>query len=101
MGETTIFVEMTAKATNTTTDSPNTGLGELAAVFWCVSCVFLCVAVVNIFGNGLVIYAACGNRNTGRLRYLDDVIKSLAVSDMLFGILGCPLFVYANYLGRC
>ena len=95
-----IFAEITAEGNNTTTHNLDTGPGELTTLFWCMAVFYLCVAVIPIFGNGLVIYVAYGNRNLGPLRYLDDVIKSLAVNDMLFGLLGCPLMVYASFLGR-
>ena len=55
------------------------------AFFGVLVAVYLCIAAVAVVGNALVLYAAYGNRNTGRLRYLDEAIKSLAVTDMLFG----------------
>ena len=51
------------------------------------------VAMVAIMGNGLVLYAAYGKRNSmkfSRLRDLDIVIKSLAVTDLLIGLVGIP-----------
>ena len=51
------------------------------------------VAMVAIMGNGLVLYAAYGKRNSmkfSRLQDLDIVIKSLAVTDLLIGLVGIP-----------
>ena len=59
-------------------------------VVWATNAVYLCIAVVAVIGNGLVIYAAYGNKNTGRLSSLDDVVKSLALADMIFGLVGIP-----------
>ena len=59
---------------------------------------FLSLTVLNSFvavlGNGLVIYAGLRYRNDGRLRYLDGVVKSLALTDLLYASLG----VFANYI---
>ena len=48
------------------------------------------VGILAVLGNGLVLYAAYGNRNNGRLNYLDSVIKSLAVNDLIYGLIGTP-----------
>ena len=94
-----------------TTNSPNT-LGYSEGVtsspemdydkglFWASVAFYVCISLVTVIGNGLVIYAAYGNRNTGRLRYLDDVIKSLAVADMLFGLIGTPFILISSYMGE-
>ena len=62
--------------------------------FW----IFLSLTIVNsaiaIIGNGLVIYAGMRYRNDGRLRYLDGVVKSLALTDLMYASFG----VFANYI---
>ena len=67
--------------------------------FVVLTIVYLCIAVLAVIGNSLVLYSAYGNKNRGRLRYLDDVVKSLAVADMLFGLVGVPCRIYGDYLG--
>ena len=67
------------------------------ALFWVSVVAYLCISVLAVAGNGLVIYAAYGNKNTGPLRYLDDTVKSLAVADMLFGFIGTPLIIVNAY----
>ena len=67
------------------------------ALIWGTGIVYLCIAVMAVIGNGLVLYAAYGKRNTGRLRHLDGVVKSLAVADMLFGLIGVPCKLTADY----
>ena len=66
-------------------------------IFWAWVVVYLCIGLVAIFGNGTVLYAAHGARNTGRLRYIDDSIKSLAVADLLFGLFAVPSRIILNY----
>ena len=61
---------------------------------------YLCIAFVCIVGNALVIYASYGNNNRGPLRYLDDLVKSLAVTDLLFGLFGVPCVIYLSYLSE-
>ena len=65
--------------------------------FWGFNVIYLSVALVATVGNGLVLYAAYKNRNHGPLKVLDNVIKSLAISDMLFGLVGMP----CRIIGMC
>ena len=51
------------------------------------------IAIIAIMGNGLVLYASYGKQNSMKfsvLRDLDIVIKSLAVTDLLIGLVGMP-----------
>ena len=58
----------------------------------------LLTAIVAIVGNGLVLYAAYGKKSLLRvkaLRSLDIVIKSLAVTDLMVGLIGIPCRIIA------
>ena len=67
-----------------------------------LSAVYLCIALVAAVGNGLVLYISCENRNNGPLRNFDSAIRSLAVADMLYGLIGMPCRVINNYFeGMC
>ena len=58
----------------------------------------LLTAIVAIVGNGLVLYAAYGKKSLLRvkaLRSLDIVIKSLAVTDLIVGLVGIPCRIIA------
>ena len=70
------------------------------ALFLAIWAFYLCIAAVAAIGNGLVIYAAYGNKNTGRLSSLDDVVKSLALADMIFGLVGIPCKIISDYFGE-
>ena len=62
-------------------------------VFGIVPIFFLLIGAVAIIGNSLVIYAACRKNNSMKfsiLRDLDIVIKSLAINDLLIGLVGMP-----------
>ena len=73
---------------------------ESKPLFWCFVSVCIVIAIIGIIGNGLVIYASHQSRSSGRFRYLDSVIKSLAVTDFLFGLVGTPLIITTYYLGK-
>ena len=70
------------------------------AIFWIASAFCLFVALIAIIGNCLVLFATHGTKNSGQLRYLDNTIKSLAIADMLFGLIGIPLLIFAYYVGK-
>ena len=91
---------ITTESSQFTTSGPENIYENNKALFWGSVVVELCIGVIAIVGNGLVIYAAHGNNNTGRLRYLDNAVKSLAVADMLFGLMGIPLKLTNSYLSK-
>ena len=70
------------------------------SLFWCFSAVCLSIAIVTIIGNGMVLAVAKRKQNLSRLRYFDGIVKSLAVTDLLFGLIGVPLMITNYYLGR-
>ena len=63
-------------------------------LFWGAAIIYLCIALVAVVGNGLVVYVSLNYRNHGPLKHLDCVIQSLAVADMLFGLIGIPCSVF-------
>ena len=67
--------------------------------FWGVSIIYLCIALVAVVGNLLVLYVSLRNRNHGPLKHLDSVIQSLAVADMLFGLIGMPCRIVGTNIG--
>ena len=70
---------------------------------------FVLFGIAIIFGNGLVLYAGYGRRNILRLAVMqnfDMIIKSLALTDLLIGLIGIPsrilrLTLPGNSLGNC
>ena len=59
------------------------------------------IGMVAIIGNGLVLYAAYRKKNSMKfsvLRDLDIVIKSLAVTDLLIGLVGLPARALARWV---
>ena len=74
---------------------------ENELLFYVISAIYLCIALVAIIGNGMVLYVTYDKKSSGRLKKrvinLDRVIKSLATADMLYGLIGMPCRTYANF----
>ena len=99
MGGATAIEEVTTATKQSTVDILDTGYENFSTLFWCMVVFYTSIAILSVIGNGLVLYAAYGNKNTGPLRYLDEVVKSLAIADLLYGFMGTPLGVYKYYIG--
>ena len=65
--------------------------------FWGYVVVYMLISIRSVVGNCFVLFATYGNSNSGPLRYLDSAIKSLAVTDMLFGLIAAPCRVFIDY----
>ena len=60
------------------------------------------IALVAIMGNGLVLYAGYRKKNSikfSAMRDMEIVIKSLAVNDLLIGLVGFPARILALWMG--
>ncbi len=60
----------------------------------------LVTSFIAILGNSFVIYAGLKLENRGPFPYLDSAVKSLAMTDLLFGSVGTPINYLTAYLGR-
>ena len=59
-------------------------------IFWIFATTITCIGLIAVVANGIVLYITTFYKNNGPLKSLDSVIKSLAVADMLFGLIGIP-----------
>ena len=66
------------------------------ALFLTSTVISVLLATLTIIGNVIVIYLAGRTRYGEALRYLNKPVRSLAVTDLLFGTLGIP-FILAYY----
>ena len=84
-----------------TTEEPSESLVTMKLAFYWV-CVILCfvMGMVSCFGNGLVLYISNKKEDFGGYRQVNWVVKNLALSDMLFGLVGCPLTIVLWTWGR-
>ena len=69
-------------------------------VFWCSAALCMIAAVISILGNGLVLYVSILNKDIGRFRYVNLVVKNLALCDFLFGLVGTPMTTLFWYWGK-
>ena len=99
MNENSDIQEIERDAFNSTID--NSEAAYVSTWMWGIFAVFyILAALLAVVGNALVIYTAQRNTNRGRMRYLDDAIKSLAAADFLSGLIGTPLVLYSYHIGR-
>ena len=89
---------------NATTLSPYV---ENPTMFWGFAVLYLLLALFTVIGNGLVIAATYITEISDQpseffvpVRCFIVVIRSLAVSDMLYGFIGAPFQIYGYYLGK-
>ena len=69
-------------------------------VFWLSVVICLLMGMLSTFGNGLVIYISNKKEDLGGFREINWVVKNLAISDFLFGVVGCPLTIVFWCWGR-
>ena len=85
--------------TNTTTiEGVNDRTSEIA--FWFSEVLCLVIGLVCILGNGLVLYVSTSKVDTGRFQHINSVVKNLATSDFLFGLIGIPLLMLWWWWGK-
>ena len=98
------FCDELAKSVNDT--SP---YDEKPLMFWGFTILYLLLALFAVIGNGLVIaatYISEINENYNALQLFVpltcfvQVIRSLALSDLLYGFIGAPFQIYGYYLGE-
>lgn len=66
-------------------------------VLWGIATIMILIGLIAAVSNGLVLYITTFHKNQGPLKSLDCIIKSLAVTDMLFGVIGIPSRLLAAY----
>ena len=66
-------------------------------LFWGIAAIMILIGLSAAVTNGLVLYITNNHKNQGPLKNLDIIIKSLAVADMLFGLIGIPCRLLAAY----
>ena len=56
--------------------------------------------LISVTGNGLVLYASSVKKDTGRFKYVNCVVRNLAISDLLFGFIGTTSAIVYWYWGK-
>ena len=69
-------------------------------LFWVMVVLYTCLGLLAAVGNGIVLYVAYKGRDDSRLKYLGPLIKSLAVTDLLFGLIGTPMLIVFYFIRK-
>ena len=72
----------------------------LRVLFWITVVVSIITFVITIIGNGMVIFVGCRKQKTKSLKNLNNAVRSLAIADLLFGIVGMPVITLYSYWGK-
>ena len=89
-------VDLTKYLFSTTISNSSTYHGN-ELVFWGIATIMILIGFIAAVSNGLVLYITAYHKNQGPLKSFDSIIKSLAVADMLFGIIGIPSRLLSAY----
>ena len=65
---------------------------EEVLLWSCTAIASLC-CLIGVFGNGLVIYLAHQNPKRGAFVYLNQAVRNLALTDLLYCLVGIPLLI--------
>ena len=84
--------------------SGNIGSEESWIAFYISVAICALMGLVSVFGNGLVVYISNKKKDSGKFRFVNRVVKHLALSDFLYGVIGIPCTImfwlwgeYVNY----
>ena len=97
------FRELTTGAPNNTVscqEHGDFGINERYQIwYWVVVALFALIVLIGTILNSLVIYFA-KHQKAGALRHLNTVVAHLAVSDLLYATLACPLLLHRFTMGK-
>ena len=69
-------------------------------LFWTGTAISILIVIVGIIANSLVLYFASTKSLTGTLCHLNTVVKHLAASDLLYGVIAFPLVCVYWKMGK-
>ena len=69
-------------------------------LFWVTVAISAILSVITIIGNVMVIFVGCRRKKTAALKNLNNAVRSLAIADLLFGIVGMPVIILDSYWGE-
>ena len=73
---------------------------EIDATFYVAVVACSLMGLVSSLGNGLVMYISVMKNDQGRFRYVNMVVKNLALTDFLYGVIGVPMNILFWYWGK-
>ena len=77
-----------------TCDEPVAASGyNKMSLLWASIVISAIISVITIVGNGMVICVSCRAKKSAALKNLNSAVRSLAIADLLFGIVVLPLII--------
>lgn len=71
------------------------------SLFWILIFISMLIALAGVLGNAMVIYAATRKRHmSGGFSYLNNAVKSLAITDFCFSLFATPLSIVYWYWSK-
>ena len=75
---------------NVSVQSGLSGSEESWIAFYVSVVICVLMGIVSVLGNGLVVYISRLKKDSGKFQYVNKVVKHLALSDFLYGVIGIP-----------
>ena len=86
--------------TNITTNITNKDIPASYVIFLVNMVICVLMGIGTIFGNLIVIVTITRKKSSGIFRYVNEVVRNLAITDALFGLVGVPLTMVYWYWGK-
>ena len=86
--------------TNITTNITNNDIPASYVIFLVNMVICVLMGIGTIFGNLIVIVTITRKKSSGIFRYVNEVVRNLAITDALFGLVGVPLTMVYWYWGK-
>ena len=86
--------------TNITTNITNNDIPTSYVIFLVNMVICVLMGIGTILGNLIVIITITRKKSSGIFRYVNEVVRNLAITDALFGLVGVPLTMVYWYWGK-
>ena len=86
--------------TNITTNVTSNDIPASYVIFLVNMVICVLMGIGTILGNLIVIVTITRKKSSGIFRYVNEVVRNLAITDALFGLIGVPLTMVYWYWGK-
>ena len=86
--------------TNITTNIISNDIPASYVIFLVNMVICVLMGIGTVLGNLIVIVTVTRKKSSGIFRYVNEVVRNLAITDALFGLVGVPLTMVYWYWGK-
>ena len=86
--------------TNITTNITSNDIPASYVIFLVNMVICVLMGIGTVLGNLIVIVTVTRKKSSGIFRYVNEVVRNLAITDALFGLVGVPLTMVYWYWGK-